>query len=259
MDSEGWPEPVYAPPYPFEHYEDNGEDLHEVRFQSNLNNVLPLAIRRHPTTQRMDSPVITQKVTGRRNHSQSTAPSVTFRNTPTDILDPDERPIRPMKDASVYKTNSTQKKSYQPTRKPIATPASQRQQQQQQQQPIIKQSPRYESDSFRATPASLSSRSIISNTSQRRPVRTDLVSQTTFYMPPPPPRSRTRRIIVEDYDDDEYYRPPVSYARPVPEKIVSYKPVSGMTTREWENYQMSRPRRIVRVRSPPVETIIYHT
>src|SRR5690348_7365248 len=48
VDSEGWPEPVHAPSYPFEYYHDNGRNPPPPpHHQPNLNDTIPLAIRRH--------------------------------------------------------------------------------------------------------------------------------------------------------------------------------------------------------------------
>jgi hypothetical protein len=89
----------------------------------------------------------------------------------------------------------------------------------------------------------------MSNALQHQPIRTNLIPKKPFGIPPQ--RHRLRPIIVEEY---EY---PVSYVTPLPKKVVSYQEVSGLTTRELENYQMSKARRIVRIRSPPTKTIIY--
>ena len=160
--------------------------------------------------------------------------------------DPDERPIKPMRDTSVYTKPSQQKRTIQP-RKPLPSSLSQTPK-------PIQPSPRFESNSYREPP----SHSSMSNASQRRPIRIDLIPKKQFSIPQQP--SRPRRIIVEEYgddDDDDEYQYPVTYVQPAPKKIVNYEKVSGMTTRELENYYMTKPKRVVRVRSPPVETIIY--
>ena len=142
-----------------------------------------------------------------------------------------------MRDTSVYHSSFSQKKSFQPRKLPPARPKP------------VEPSPRYErSDSFRVP----SSRVSTGHALGRRPVRFDLIPNTPFGIPPK--TNQPRRTTVEEYD--EY---PVTYRTPVPKKVVSYQQVSGMTTREFENYQMSKPRRVVRVRSPPVERIFYRT
>ncbi len=152
--------------------------------------------------------------------------------------DPDERPIKPMRNTSVYNPTFSQKKTFQPRKLPPVRPKP------------IEPSPRYErSDSFRAS----SSRVSIGYALGRRPVRFDLIPNTPFGIPPKP-NNPPRRTAVEEYDEH-----PVTYRKPIPKKILSYHKVSGMTTREFENYQMSKPRRVVRVRSPPVERIFYRT
>src|SRR5271163_3200136 len=47
VDAEGWPEPVYAPPYPFEYYYDNGRNPQRIQPTSDVNFTRPLTIRRH--------------------------------------------------------------------------------------------------------------------------------------------------------------------------------------------------------------------
>ncbi len=251
MDSEGWPEAVYDPPYPFEYYYDNGRDPPTSKIkhhQSNANYTRPLAIRRHTPgstdpnlpqiSSRSLSPTANPRLTVKRNLSQSNNPrSVTITNHSSTSTDPDERPIKPMRTNSVYTQTSSPKKTIQPKKLPPQTPKP------------IQPSPRYEFNSF----PSSSSHTSISNLPERRPIRIDLISKTPFGFLPQ--RNPPRRIIVEEYDDNY----PVTYVKPIPKKILSYKKVSGMTTRELENYQMSKARRVVRVRSPPVERIIYET
>jgi hypothetical protein len=159
-----------------------------------------------------------------------------------------------MKDTSVYNYNkpSTQKKIIQPKKPSLPTPKKPSPPTPKTPSPPIpkpiQSSPRYEFDLFQSPP----SRTQMNSVSSRRPVRTELIPKTPFGIPPQ--RNRPRPIIVEEYEDY-----PVTYIKHIPKKIISYQPVSGMTTRELENYQMSRRRRIVRIRSPPIETIIYRT
>jgi hypothetical protein len=142
-----------------------------------------------------------------------------------------------MRNNSIYNQTSSQKKTFQPKKLPLQRPKP------------IQSSSRYERDSFQSPLSRMSTGFALG----RRPIRIDLISKTPFGIPiqPNPPR----RTIVEEYDDNY----PVTYRKPIRKKILSYQKVSGMTTREFENYQMSKPRRVVRVRSPPVERIIYRT
>jgi len=178
----------------------------------------------------------------KRNISQPNRYSTSVPHHSPTSLDSDERPIKPMKDTSIYNKPPTQKKTIQPKKPSLPPPKTPS-------PPIPKpiQSPtRYESDPFQSPP----SRTQVNSVSPRRPVRTDVIPKTPFGIPPQ--RTRPRLIVVEEYENY-----PVTHIKHIPKKIISYQPVTGMTTRELENYQMSRRRRVVRVRSPPVETIIY--
>ncbi len=257
--------------------------------QPNSNSVPPLAIRRHtpgstdPTLQQLSSrnhsPTSNAPIPVRqnppqpnssslsvRNHSSTSNTSFTVKRNPSRpnpsslsarnhssaaSLDPDERPIKPMRDTSVYNKPSTKKKFIQPKKPSPPTPQPKKPSPPTPQP--IQPSSRYEANSFRSS--SSSSRNQINNALQRRPIRIDLIPKTSFGIPPQ--RNRSRPIVVEEYDEEDDY--PVSYVEHVPKKVISYREVSGMTTREWENYQMSKAQRIVRIRSPPVETIIYRT
>lgn len=221
-----------------------------------------MAIRRHTpgtTDPRLQKPsprnypqAINSRLTTQRNQSQLNSYSppnrnhspVSFQNRPSVSVDHDDRPIKPMKDTSIYTKPLSQKKTIPPRKPPPSRPKS------------ILSSSRYEYDAYQSPPPP-PSRNQASTISQRRPVRTDLIPRTPFGIAPQ--RRRSRQVVVEEYvdDDEEYY--PVTYVKQVPTKVVSYQPVSGMTTRELENYHMSKSQRIVRVRSPPVERIIYRS
>lgn len=76
----------------------------------------------------------------------------------------------------------------------------------------------------------------------RRAVRLDL------FTPPPPPiikseRIRSTPVIVEEYA--------------VPKKVISYRAVPGMTTRELENYDMDNSEAPIYVKSPKNQTVTY--
>jgi hypothetical protein len=111
---------------------------------------------------------------------------------------------------------------------------------------------RYETELF--PPPSSRDRSL--NSTPRRPVRIDLVTPS----PPTlkPQRIRSGKMIVEEFDDyDEQYRVPTVYS--VPRKVISYRTVPGMTTRELENDEVVDSREDIYFESPPVETVTYRT
>jgi hypothetical protein len=234
------PNSNHAPPVPIRRHTPGSTDPTLQQLSSRTISPTPSLhpiIKRNPPKPKPQPPPVRNYTPSVRNYS----PPV-LNDTPTVVnyspvsLDPDERPIRPMKNASVYHQPSSPKKITQP-RKPFSPPKP------------IQSSPRYESDTFQPPP----SRTPMSNASVRRPIRTDLIPNIPVGIPPQ--RSRSRRVIIEEYDDHDDY--PVSYVNPVPQKVISYQEVPGMTTREMENYQLSKVRRIVRVRSPPIRTIIY--
>ncbi|CAF2848694.1 unnamed protein product [Rotaria sp. Silwood2] len=264
VDDEGWPEKVYTSPYPHEYYYDNGktpDEYNSIRNQtsqhrSKVNNnnhhridsdeLLPIVIRRHTPgstdsiLQHPSSPIHSSTSNGfippKRNSSQFN------QNYSSKPLDPDERPIKPMKDTSAYyKPSSPEKFRQTTTTKPLS------------QSKLIQPSPRFETNSFQPPTSRIQNTS----TTPRRPIRVDIIHKTPLGFPSKP--SRTHQIIVEDYvDDNDHF---VSYPKPIPKKIVSYQEVSGMTTREMENYLMSKDQRVVRVQPPPppIKTIIYRT
>ena len=193
-----------------------------------------------PTSQPFSSPTPPNvPVTIKRNPSQPNRHKNNVRIHSPVSSHPDDRPIKPMKDTSVYQKPPALKNATQP-RKPLSPPKP------------VKPSPRFESESFQPPP----SRSEVIYSSARRPVRTDLIPRTPFGIPSQ--RRQPRKVIVEEYYDDvdDY---PVTYVKPVPKQVVSYKEVPGMTTREMENYQMSKVRRVIHGRPPPRGTIIYRT
>ena len=110
---------------------------------------------------------------------------------------------------------------------------------------------RYETELFH-TPES---RSRSKNTTPRRPVRLELASSPS---PPTlePRKIRSGQMIVEEFDDyDEYYRAPTVYS--VPQKVISYRKVPGMTTRERQNSQMDDSDKVIYTESPRKQTVTY--
>jgi hypothetical protein len=166
------------------------------------------------------------------------------RNKPSTPRDPDERPIKPMKDTAVYNQPSSAPKST--SRK---TPLK---------LPKIKNTPTpFQSDSFQLLPSSRQNNSV----TPRRPIFADIYAKSSSRIPSqrvrsriPSQRVRSRPVIVEEYiydyndndeeddDDDDEFEP---YVEATPTKIISYKEVAGMTTRERENYMMSKNRHFV--------------
>ncbi|CAF3879918.1 unnamed protein product [Rotaria sordida] len=267
VDDEGWPEKVYTPPYPHEYYYDNGQNRNEFNstrdqtsrniskfnndhhHKTNLNELPPLAIRRHtpgstdPTLQQTSSRSHSSTSNGhislKRNSSQSNFYTIPTQNHSSKILDPDERPIKPMKDTSVYYKPSSPGKFIQTKQKPLSRSK------------LIQSSPRSESHSFQLPPSRIQN----TTTTPRRPILIDIIPKTPFGFSSQ--SSRTRQIVVEDYVDDN--NRVASYVKPAPKKVVSYQEVSGMTTREMENYLMSKEQRPVGIRPPPIKTRIYRT
>ncbi len=287
IDNEGWPQNLHTPSYPHQYYYDNGQTPlgvhppiiqtpqytsnvddnhhhhhhhHHHHDQSNSNYAPKIPIRRHtpgttdPTLHQISlrsssppPPKPSSRVTFKRNPSKPKPPSTHIQNHSPVSLDPDERPIKPMKDTSLYYNTSSSSRITQP-KKPLQTPKS------------VQSSPRYESDSYLPPPppsrtpmSHATARTPMSHATARRPIRTDLIPKTPFGIAPQ--RNRSRRIIVEEYED--HY--PVSYAKPISGKVIEYAPVHGMTTRELENYEMSNVQRIVHVRPPPIRTVIYRS
>ena len=273
IDNEGWPQNFHTPSYPHQYYYDNGrtpvgvhpsitqtpqytsnfDGNHHHHDQSNSNYATKIPIRRHtpgttdPTLHQISSrspspPPPSSRVTFKRNPSKPKPSSTHIQNHSPVSLDPDERPIKPMKDTSLYYNTSSSSRTTQ-SKKPLKTPKP------------VQSSPRYESDSYLPPPPP--SRTPMSHATDRRPIRTELIPKTPFGISPQ--RNRSRRIIVEEYEDHAHY--PVSYAKPVAGKVIEYEPVRGLTTRELENLEMSKVRRIVHVRAPPpsIRTVIYRS
>jgi hypothetical protein len=115
---------------------------------------------------------------------------------------------------------------------------------------------RYETEIFHtpSPPPPPPSQNRNKNVSPRRPIRTVVIKP-----PPPkvePQRIRPSRLIVEEYYDyDEHFRVPSAYV--APKKVISYRTVPGMTTRELENEEMDNIGKPVYVRSPPAQTVTY--
>lgn len=214
---------------------------------------LPLTIRRHtPGTtnsflrqipSNSPLPTITPRINVNRTRSQPTR-RVGF-------VDPDERPIQPMRDTSIYHPKPGTKKTVQ-SKKPSPRFLE-----------PVRTASRYPSNPPPPSPPSsrhLPHRPPISHTptrtiSERRPIRTDLISRTPVDVTPR--RTQPRRIIVEEYDDDDYQ--PVTYIKPLPRRILPYRRLPQSTIREYDEYDIPKVRRVVRVRSPSPERIIYRT
>jgi hypothetical protein len=264
-DEEQWRKIVYSQPYPSEYnynqnpYESNSpinqtsqhtpqvnDDHRDHRLDSNYTPAL--AIRRH--TPGSTDPIL-QQLSPSPSPSRTPKARVTFKKDPVYpvpvrshspvALDPDERPIRPMKTTAVYTKPSSPTRIIQP-RKPVSPP-----------KPVYSPpvSPdRYESDSFQAPP----SRTRINTVLPRRPIRTDLIPKTPFGIPSR--RNRSRQIVFEEEEEYDDY-PPVEHVYSTPKRILAYQEVHGMTTRELENYLMSKARYIEYVQTPPIRTVIY--
>lgn len=217
-----------------------------------------MTIRRHrpettglflrPLVAKSPLPRITPRYTVNRTRSHP-------NNQRSISVDPDDRPIRPMADTSIYREQSGSKKPSQSKKPPPPKKPPLRFL-----EPIRIPS-RYGSDSSQP-PSSRrrKNRPPISHTPsstipERRPIRTDLISRTPIGATPR--RTQPRRIVVEEYADEDYY--PVTYIKPLPRKVVSYRRPPRSTLQEYDDYEIPKVRRVVRVRSPPTETIIYQT
>ena len=223
-------------------------DSRHYQQQLDSNDLYHIPIRRHilgstnPTTPQLSSrslsPTSYSHLPTKRNSSQTNSFSVSSQNYSSMPFDPDERPIKPMKDTSIYNKPSSPKKNFQ-TKKPLS------------QEKPVRSSLEYESESFQLPP----SRTPIHTVTPRRPIRADIIPKNPIHIPTQ--RIQSRPLIVEEYEyvDDHDY--PTIYTESVPKKVVSYQQVSGLTTRELENYQMSRVRPVTHVRSPIIKTIIY--
>ncbi|CAF3493875.1 unnamed protein product [Rotaria socialis] len=244
-DEEGWPETVYDPTYPHEYYFDLGKNPNE--FKSNVRP--PVPIRRHtpgstdPTQpeikKRIDSSKPKVRLFSGQKSNRSDTFTMTARNKPSTPRDPDERPIKPMKNTAIYNQPSSAPKSTS-RETPLKLPK-------------IKNTPRsLQPDSVRLLPPRRQNNSV----TPRRPIFADIYAKPSSRIPSqrvrsriPLQRVRSRPVIVEEYiydyndndndndEDDDEFEP---YVEPTPAKIISYKEVSGMTTRERENYMMSR-------------------
>ncbi len=237
---------------------------------------LPLAIRRH-TPGSTDPPVqhVLDRTVSQIPNAHNTIKQISFqpisysapiRKHPpiTGPSDPNDRPIKPMKDTSVYNKPPSLEKINPPkkplpplkTKKPLSPlkpiPPS----------PVhtsdrilsppkpVRSSPTYKPDSY-LTPLPPTR---MNNVSNRRPIQTNI--KTIFDIETPPQPIRRRQIVVKEYDDVDDY--PVAYVHSAPKKMISYRQIPVVTTRETKNYQIPQARRMVRLGPPsPVETIIY--
>ena len=210
-------------------------------------------------------------------------------------IDPNDRPIKPMKDTSIYNNPPSLEKNNQPKKplsplKPIqsssrgnsgtfqlppkpvrSSPHNQSDRLQSALKPV-RSSPHNQFDRIQSAskPVPVSpfykhnshslppSRTRMNNVSARRPINPNI--KTLFDdNPPPPPRNQRHQILQQGYNDgDNNY--PVQYIRSAPKRMISYQEGPFITREEMHNYQIPQTRRIVRVRpSPPVKTIIYRT
>lgn len=267
LDEEGWPENAIDPTYPHEYYFDlgknppepnpnfNNNNLNVNQVETNANGRLSIPIRRHrpgstdPTHREIIDPTpspipTTTRVPSTRQSTRSGTFTIPRQNKASTITNPDERPIKPMKDTSVY---------HQPlSGKPPAPKKSSLK------LPKIKQTPTpSQSDSYRSIPSRRENQSI----TPRRPIFADIFIKTPRSIPSG--RTRSRPVVVEEYIDDDYYfdddqdEEYLTYDEPIPRKVISYQEVSGMTTRERENYMMSRNQHLVRSQPTPIRRIIY--
>jgi len=165
---------------------------------------------------------------------------------PIQLIQPIQEIIKP---PSPKKPTSPVKTSYNPPispRKPVSpvkTPFT----------PPISPN-RYETEIFKTPSPPPPPQNRNKNVSPRRPIHTVVIK------PPPPTvelqRIRPSKFVVEEYDDyDEHYRVPSAYV--VPKKVVSYRTVPGMTTRELENEEIDHTGQPVYVKSPLAQTVTY--
>ena len=160
-------------------------------------------------------------------------------------VDPDERPIVPMRDTSVYRRSSPAPPPIRNTpvrpKKPISPPKPI--------QPVPVSPPRYEPE---PTPAT-TPRARVQQQPERRPVRLDMIPKRAG--PPASQRPRTRPVIVEEYED--YYPEPT--VRVKPKDVIQYRVVPKFSRRGLDNYEEVTPRRVVRVQGAPRRKIIYRS
>ncbi len=257
----------------------HNQDLHQnqtYQQQSISDYALPLAIRRHvpgstdPPIQQAPDRSVSQASNAHNIIKQISSPPISYsapiRKHPpiTKPLDPNDRPIKPMKDTSVYNKPATLAK-INPPKKPLPPlkpikPLS----------PLkpIPPSPVHTSDRVLSPPKPVRSSPThkpdafltplpptrMNNVSNRRPIQTNI--KTIFDIETPPQPIRRRQIVVNEYHDVDDY--PVAYVKSAPKKMISYRQIPVVTTREMKNYQIQPARRMVQFGPPPpVETIIY--
>ena len=325
----GWPQKVFIQPNPHQYYYtneqnsyatnpivhqilpytsdlNNNHDDHNYQQPSNSNYALPVAIRRHtpgstdPPLHELPLRTVSQTPnvlsTIKEIPSQPVCYSAPVRNHPriTESSDPDDRPIKPMKNTSVYNVLPSLEKINQPKKplsplkpiqsspfhtspspfKPVQSPLAYKPDSSSSPLPLkpIQSSPIYKPDSFSSPlplkfikPSSAYKPGSfptplppvrLKNVSDRRPIQTNI--KTLFDIDTPPQYNPHRQIVVNEYDDDadDY---PVVYVKPAPKKMISYRQIPTVTTRQTKNYQVPQARRMVRYDSLPGETIIYRT
>ena len=158
--------------------------------------------------------------------------------------DPDERPIIPMQDTSVYRRSSPgppilKKPSRQ--KKPMSQPRPV--------QPPPVSPPQYVPE---PTPVP-KSRVRVNTVPERRPIRLDIIPKRPVAQPSQ--RARARPVLVEEYE--EYYPQPSVRARP--KEGIPYVVVPKVSSREIEEYEEVTPRRAARVQGAPRRKIIYRS
>ncbi|UJR27746.1 hypothetical protein I4U23_009021 [Adineta vaga] len=222
---------------------------------------------------------------------QPTVQSTTFKPIPQSkpvqkqlpvnsiLIDPNDRPIRPMKDTSVYNNPSSSAKPLPPLKrihsassrqtgpfqlqpkpvqtssenrsnrlesasKPVQSPSRNQLSRLQSASKLISSSPIVQkSDLLPPSP----SRTQLRNVSARRPIQTNI--RTIFDNDLPPQHNQRRPISMHEYD----HRPPLTHIRSAPKRIVSHQEVPLIITDEISN------QRIIRSRPSLSETIIYRT
>jgi hypothetical protein len=234
--------------------DDHSHRHHHHQHLHNVHSLAPLTIRRHtpgstdPALQKL--PISLQSTS--ENISSSSNVRVTIKRNPVSSDQPIIQPV--LYPVAVYVNSAVPQNPDERPIKEITKPPSPK-------KPVSPVKPtrsppissdRYETESFQL-PAS---RDRDNNVSPRRPVRLDLIPTTPLKLQPE--RVRSGRMVVEEYDDyEEHYRVPSVYS--VPQKVISYRSVPGMTTREIQNDEIEDPESTVHTQTPPVQTITYRT
>lgn len=200
--------------------------------------------------------------------SQPISYSAPIRRRPpeSEPSDPDDRPIKPMKNTSVYNKPPSREKINQP-KKPL--PPLKRIQSSHldtsdrllSASKPVQSSPIYKPDSL--PPPSPPKR--INNISNRRPIQTNIKTLYDNDIDTPPQRNQHRQTIRKEYhddndyvDDNDGYYPVVYYIRSASKKRTPYQQIPSATRREMNSYQIPQGRRMIRF-DPPIDTIIYRT